>query len=95
MTYETRPWRHVSDTEIEQCDPALADGWGVYQRADTPDEQGNQLAFWLADFDTEMGAQLYVHRLTLPVTAEELDAALAPPLHPTRAWPYPTTGETT
>jgi hypothetical protein len=50
-TYEFRSCRSVGDS-VEECRPDQAEFWGVYARANEPNENGHHLADWVADFET-------------------------------------------
>lgn len=49
FTYEVEA---VTETEegVAICNESDADYWGLYERPITPDEHGDRLAVWVADF---------------------------------------------
>jgi hypothetical protein len=48
-TYEVRPCIEEADG-VSECEESVADFWGVYERATSPDEAEARLATWIADF---------------------------------------------
>lgn len=58
FTYEVEAVREDEDG-IAMCDESEADFWGVYERPVEPDDHGNQLAVWVADFARREDAQVF------------------------------------
>lgn len=58
LTYEVDA---VMEAEggIVRCDESEADYWGLYERPTTPDEHGNCLAVWIADFARKEDALVF------------------------------------
>jgi len=44
---------------IAMCDESDADFWGLYERPTTPDDHGNCLAVWVADFARREDAMVF------------------------------------
>lgn len=44
---------------VSMCDECDADYWGLYERPTTPDEHGNCLAVWVADFARREDAMVF------------------------------------
>lgn len=51
--YEVRPCAHDDQNMVYECDSSEASFWGLYERPALPDDHGERLAVWVADFARE------------------------------------------
>jgi len=59
FTYEVEAVHDEDDGSVSMCNECDADYWGLYERPTTPDDHGNCLAVWVADFARREDAMVF------------------------------------
>jgi hypothetical protein len=61
--YEVQGVMTDDEGGMAKCDDSEADVWAVYERPVEPDENGDRLAVWIAEFSRKEDAQFFAHHM--------------------------------